>query len=474
MKKTSLAGGAVQELADVISPRGGTWRGGNILFATAGNADISRISDTGGDVSAATTRSDGENSHRYPSFLPDARHFLYFARNPINPERSGVWLGSLDDESPRQLVNAFSRAVFAEPGFLVYRRGENLFAHPFDSKSLELVGEATVVADGVWFDPAFSGLSNFSASNDGSLAYRGGGMDQTELVWWDREGNPESRIGEVGNYLNLFLAPNGRFVSVSRTNERTESRDLWLIDLRTGVERQLTFNPSSDFVPVWASNSTIVFASDRAGTFNIYEQASAGGAEVVLPFANEKTKWVRHASSDGAWVLYDEIDSSSGDVNIGILNRRTGETSHFRRSDDHDWFGRLSPDGRWIAYTSNELGTYEVFVESFPRSGAHWKVSSGEGFQPVWNPKGNELFYLATGGTLMSVAVDTDGISLDPGPARALFDTGVSVGSVIQPDSLNHYDFAADGDRFLTLRKTESLSPSLLMLDWQATLARER
>ena len=170
-------------------------------------------------------------------------------------------------------------------------------------------------------------------------------------------------------------------------------------------------------------------------------------------------------------MIFDSMNPMTGDTNIGILNRRTGESTLFRDTDDYDWFGRVSSEGNFLAYSSNELGTYEVFVENLDRGGGRWKLSVDGGFQPVWNPAGHELFYLSRDGSMMAVDVESDGGALRNGAPRTLFHTNVPVSSVIQPDSLNHYDVSADGKTFLISTRVEAPSPIMLILNWTALVA---
>ena len=273
LKKVGVPGGPVEELAEASLPRGGTWnREGTIVFAPYGSRGLYRVAASGGQTVRLTSldKPSGEDSHRYPSFLPDGRHVLYFARNPLNQELTGVWVASLEGETS-QLLNVNSLAMYAPPGYLLYRRGGNLLAHPFDAGTLSFTGEPVSVADDVGYDPAFSGKVTFTVSATGLLAYEGGGIEKSELLWFDRSGNVIGSVGTPANYLNLYLSPDDSKLAVSRTNDRTEARDLWQYDLDSGRESQFTFNPASDFSPLWSPDATeIIFTSSRAGKHDIY------------------------------------------------------------------------------------------------------------------------------------------------------------------------------------------------------------
>ncbi len=326
-----MGGGPVVDLCPVSNSRGGTWNSdGTIVFA-ASSMGLSRVPARGGPPMPVTRLDSaaGENSHRYPHFLPDGQHVLYFSRNGVNSALTGLYVVSLaSGDKPKQLLAVKSLAVYAPPGYLIYRRGESLVAHPFDARTRQLSGEPVEVADHVWFDPSFTALASFSVTRSGLLAYRSGGIDKTALVWVDRSGTEQGRIGEPANYLNLRLSPNDSQLAVSRTNELTEARNLWIHDLAAGSSQQLTFGSvASDFSPTWSPRGdSIAFSSDRAGAFDLYRQAASGGSEPVKLLGSLSAKLVRDWSPDGRFIVYDDLSASS---NVDIKAVRA--TGHDRR-----------------------------------------------------------------------------------------------------------------------------------------------
>jgi len=471
LKRVGADGGAVETLCEA-GARGGSWgRDGTIVFASTGVSGLLTIPAAGGTPTPLTTlnRALGENSHRWPSFLPDGRNVLYFVRNPVDPSLAGVYVVSLDTKESRQLVRANSLAVYAPPGFLLYRRGENLVAHPFDSRTLHLTGEPVTIADEVWYEPSFTALANFNVSEDGRLAYRSGGIERTELLWFDRSGKVLGRVGEAANYLNLYLSPDDRQVAVSQTDERTENRDLFVYNVASNRVRQLTFEAASDFSPVWSPDGRrIIFSSDRKGDFDLYEMDASGSSEARLLLKSDTTKLVTDWSSDGRLVTYSSLDAGRRDV--WALRLDGLEAAPLRNTEAAEWFAVISPDNRWLAYCSNELGQFEVFVEPLGRGGGRWKISAGGGFQPVWHAKGKELFYLDPHGKLMAVDIVQSLDTFEASP-RVLFPTRVNVATVNPPDSLNHYDVSADGERFLIASQPEATSvPVVVVFNWNARL----
>jgi Tol biopolymer transport system component len=471
LKRVDAAGGAVESIREVAGPRGATWNAqGTIVFASTAVSGLWTVSASGGSPRPLTTldAAAGENSHRWPSFLPDGRHVLYFTRNPVRQDLTGVYVVSLETHEVRQLLQTNSSAVYAPPGYLMFRRGENLLAQPFDPASATLAGDPVTIVDDVWYEPSFSGLVNVSVSNRGRLVYRSGGIAKTELLWLDRQGQVVSRVGDPGNYLNLYLAPEDEHVAVSRTDEHSENRELFVVDLGTGAARQLTFHGASDFSPVWSPDgSRLIFSSDRGGSFDLYEQDAAGVSEPSLRLQSPATKLVTDWSRNGL-VVFTNLTAETR----GVWMMRPGETTAapLRDTAADESFGVLSPDSRLVAYTSNETGQYEVFVESLARRG-RWKVSTGGGFEPVWHPGGTELFYLAPDGQLYAVDTRMTGEALAAASPRRLFATRVNLATLNPPDSLNHYDVSADGERFLISSTPAAPSaPVSVIFNWSARL----
>jgi serine/threonine protein kinase len=470
LKRVGAEGGAVETLC-VANPRGGAWGpDGTIVFSSVGG--LLMVPATGGAPAPLTDvdRARGENTHRWPCFLPDGRHVLYFVRNAVHPDLAGIYVVSLDTKQSRQLVKANSFAVYSPPGYLLYRRGENLVAHPFDAESLRLTGEPVTIADDLWYEPSFSALANFSVSDSGRLVYRSGGMAKTELMWFNRRGAALGQAGEPANYLNFCLSPDDRQVAISATDAVSENRDLYILELASNQVRQLTFDAASDFAPIWAADSRrIIFSSDRQGELDVYETDASGSSAPRLLFKSNNAKIVRDWSRDGRLVTFD--NGGSANYNIWFLHLPGLETSPLRQTEATERFGVISPDGRWIAYCSNELGPFEVFVERRTPGGGRWKVSPAGGFQPVWHPQGKELFYLDPSGRLMAADVLKSLETFEFSPPRVLFLTRVNMATVNPPDSLNHYDVSADGDRFLIASRPESASePIVVVFNWNAGL----
>jgi Tol biopolymer transport system component len=279
-------------------------------------------------------------------------------------------------------------------------------------------------------------------------------------------------VGEPANYLNLSLAPNDTLLAIAVTNERSETRNVWIQNLAGGTPRQATFSTASDFTPAWSPDGqSIVFSSDRDGNFDLYRTEVSGGSDSTVVLPSRDTKLARHWSRDG-FITFDALNDS-GKVHVWTMRATESVAEQLTQGASDQWFGRFSPDGRWIAYVSNQFGQYDVFVARFPKSQGFWKVSTGGGFQPIWNPTGGELFYLAPDGKLMVAAFTATETAFSPSTPHPLFQTRVNVATVNPPESLNHYDVSADGNRFLIASRAASSSvPIVRVFDWRAGVKR--
>ncbi len=472
LKKIDVTGGPPQSLCDATDGRGGTWnRDGIVLFVPSGvtGTSIFRVSAAGG-VPVAVTRVDPsrqESRHRWPQFLPDGQHFLYFVdRGPQSEIAVGV-LGGLD---VKHLMTTDSSAQYVEPGYLLFVREGTLMGQAFDARRLELVGESFQVADRVAENINASALSGFSASQDGVLAYRADvGSLAVQPIWFDRTGKELGPAAARGQYDEPALSPDGNRLAAERTQPPSNTYDLWMFDLVRGVSSRLTFDPATDMDPVWSPDGTrIAFASRRgAAVRNLYlKSASGAGAdELLLKLADDS--WPTDWSKDGHFILYSDVSANSQqDVWVLPLSGDR-KPQPFVQTPANESGGRFSPDGRWIAYASNENGRSEVYVQSFPASGGKWQISSSGGNEPSWRGDGREIFYRGADDKIMAVPVTT-GVTFMPGVPRALFQARIGGPTARR----NHYVSTADGQRFLILTPSEeqSTTPVTVVVNWTAEL----
>lgn len=473
LKKIRVEGGPPQALASVFDARGGTWnREGVIVFSPNVGDRLYRIRDDGSGLAPVTSLDSSESSHQWPQFLPDGRRFIYLVWS-AKVEARGIYLGSLGSPERRHLVPADWGAVYAlgprGKGYLLFLRGRTLLAQSFDASGLGLEGEPSPIADEVWYDETVPGLTSFSASGNGVLAYRTGGVRTTRLVWYDREGRSLGAVGPPGAYRDPCLSPDGKRFVVSRIDSETGTQDLWIFESTRGVTSRFTFHPANEATPLWSPDGArIVFASDRERVPDLYQKISTGVAAEEALLRSKVSKYATGWSRDKPYLVYASWDAKTKWDLWTLPMAGERQPSLYVQSEFDEFQAHLSTDGRFVAYTSNESGVYEVYVQPFPASGAKWQVSTSGGAQPRWGGDGRELFYLAADLKLMAVKVESSG-GFDPGIPRALFQTEVT-GLV---DARNHYEVSSDGQRFLVSTVQEPASSSMgVVINWPAKLGR--
>ena len=477
LKKIEASGGPPQTLCDAIAGRGGTWNDeGTIVFCPSGGlAPLFRVSAAGG-VPIAVTKLDSnrnEQSHRWPTFLPDGKHFLFATRATQGgvSELDGLYLASLDSTFvPRRLVTGSSSVEFAN-GHILFARDQTLMAQPFDTKRLDLSGDAIPIAERVYFE-AFTSKTAFSASQNGTLVYQTGtGSAGVRLIWFDRSGKQLGMLNQPSVYNDLRLSPDGKRIAISQFDAKTRNGDIWLYEIGRAVWTRFTFDPATERWPIWSPDgSTIVFASDRNKRFDLYQRASsgAGGEQLLIEsgFPKATSDWSR----DGKYIAYSATAPKTGsDIWILPVNPRgTGGEQKpfvFLQTDFAESRAMFSPDGRWIAYQSNESGKEEVYVRPFPGPGGKWQVSTNGGIRPRWRRDGKEIFFLAPDDKLMVAEIKLGTASVDVGSSRPLFHFRPFGGA-----GRDIYDVTDDGQRFLVASPggEDNSSPVTLVVNWPA------
>lgn len=468
LRKIEVTGGPAQTLCDAPDPRGGSWNAdGVIVFAPKGADVLYRVAAAGGTPVPVTTldTSRKEISHYHPRFLPDGRHFLYLANSPQR-ESAGIYVGSLDKREPKRLVSTDASAEYVPPGYLLFLRERTLMAQAFDADKLELSGEAFSVAEQVDRLSGGARFALFSVSETGVLAYRTGVSDSSQLTWFDREGKPIDTIGPAGSYNSPWLSPDEKRVAFGRQEPQGGGFDIWLLEMARGTLTRFTFDPAGDQSPIWSHDgSRIVFSSDREGVVNLYQKASSGAGNDEPLLKSDHTKTPNDWSADGRFILY----QTTADLWVLPL---FGEQKPFPflQTEFIEGWARFSPDGKWIAYSSNESGAWQVYVQSFPASGGKWMISTEGGAQPQWRADGKELFYISSNRKLMAVDVKGNGPTFEAGVPKALFDLRVQTPAL--PGPRNFYIAAADGKRFLVTSVSEEriTTPTTVVMNWTADL----
>jgi len=496
LKKVEPSGGVPQTVCDAApiaggggapgNGRGGTWnRDGTIVFAPNPLTVLHRVSAAGGQPEPLTVLDAArqENSHRWPNFLPDGRHFLFFARSRQRENRA-IYLGSLDSKVTRRLMPADSNAVFAPPGYLLFLREGTLVALPFDEKTFQWTGEPIRIAEKVRGADAQAAAS-FDVSETGVLAYGSGSTTNQQLAWFSREGKRLGSVGPGGSYLAFRLSPDQKRVALDVLDPEVGGRQIWLLDLGRDIASRITSEPWQQQLPIWSPDGDrLVFASDREGIFNLSERPASGvGGEKPL-FKSSTGDLPSDWSPDGRYILFERVDAGPASASKTTQDpqwwgpaRRSlwvmpmsGESkpTPVLQSPFSESYGRFSPDGRRIAYVSNESGRSEVYVETFPVPTGKMRISTHGGTEPFWRRDGKELFYLAPDRRLMAVSVEAGPSRFDAGRPQPLFEIAPE-----QIGAMRHrYAVTADGQRFLLATiAEESFSPAItVVLNWTAAL----
>jgi len=454
LKTIDLDGGSAQVITEAQLGRGGAWGpGGVIVFSPNPTAPMLRISASGGPASPITKLdTDQFTSHRWPFFLPDGKHFLYLAihHDPAKSANNTLYYASLDGRENRALFRSQSNAVYAS-GYLLFARGDQLMAQPFNPDKGTLSEEPRSVAKGIMNDVSTWHM-DASGSGDGLLVFGSGGMADLQLIWMDRGGKHITTIAE--KFTNL------QFANISPQGDRIAlqidagENDIWVLDLARNIRTRLTFGPVANTIPVWSSDGKwIAYTSARNGIFNIFRKPSDGsGAEEQLLTNEQQQIIAENWSRDGKYLIYSRRQSEGWQIWALPLE---GERKPFlvipRGSQ-----GQLSPDGHWLAYTSDESGVIEVYVVPFGGGQGKWQVSTISGGMPRWSKDGKELYYIDGSYNIFAVPVkDADG-ALQFGAPETL----VSTWSAPQV----FYDVAPDGKKILLLRVAQQVSQSVTVV----------
>jgi hypothetical protein len=468
LKKLELSGGPGQTICDAPAGRGGTWNNdGVIVFAPDVTTGLHRVSASGGTPTGISNPdvNRGEQSHRWPVFLPDGTHYLYLGANISG--RKGVdaiFVASLDSNEKHFVVEATANAAYAAPGFLLFYRDKTLLAQPFNLKRFALTGQPTTILTEIQYLPQVK-AAVFAASDNGLLvAQSGSGAALSQPTWFDRKGNAVGVLGKPDVYGNIFLSPNGKSVAVDKTDMESLNTDVWIYDLQRESAKRLTFDPALDAVPVWSPDaSRFVFASNRSRNWDLYLKNSDGAQDEKSIVGDELGKFPSDWSRDGKYILYNR------GADLWFVTLPELKSTEFMKAPSVLRNGRFSPDGKWLAYASNETSKWEIYVTSFPEARGKWQVSTAGGEQPTWRGDGKELFYLSTDGKMTAVPVTT-GANFDSGTPVALFQA--TPRQPVLVFDLFSYDVRRDGQRFLinTQMKQAETQPMSVILNWPAKL----
>ena len=452
LKRIQAAGGQPLVICDAAAGTGATWSSENQILFTTGisGGGLYRVSASGGAPEAITTPTKGE-SHRFPWFLPDGRHFLYL----VDVGGTGtIHVRSLDSKEERIVGQADSSVAYAS-GHLLFSRQGTLFRRPFDTARNVPTAEPVPLTENVRGMPT---AGAFSVSQTGMLAYVQRGSPVARLAWFDRAGRVLESVGDPGAFNNLALSADQTRLAVSRASGTPPNFDIWLADLtRAGAFSRLTFDEGPDFDPTFSPDaSEVVFSSFRNGSYRLFRRKSNGSGQDELLDSSIQNGNMPDWSRDGRFVVF----SAEGDLWV-LPMQGERKASALQKTPFLEGAPAFSPDGRWIAYRSNESGRFEIYVQPFPATGAKYLVSRNGGLHAAWRGDGQELFFLSPTGTLMASTIKTTP-DFQAGIPQALFETEIT------GERSNHaYVVSKDGKRFLmAVRERSASTPMTVILNW--------
>jgi len=456
LKRIDLSGGTPEILCNVVAGSNATWsQAGVVLFS-----GIQRL-DLGDCAIKPATQFDASNqeiAQGYPQFLPDNRHFLWVTARSVNGQRKfDIYAGALDSNQRELLVSNASMPSYVLPGILVFAREGKLLAVSFDAKHLRVRGETfPIVREQIHFGHT-NGFASYSVSNNGVLVYEPEVLLPDQLQWVDRAGKRVGVVGEPGVYSNLQLSPEGKRIAVTRIDPQTHTGDIWIYDIPRNTWTRLTFMPTSNAHVVWSPDGREIAFKSGEGLY-IKPADGSRGEELLLQSILNPDSW----SPDGRFIVYAAVDHGVDIWMLPLFGER--KPVPLVQTQFNEGLARISPDGNWMAYESNESGRWEVYVRPMRGPPRRWQLSSAGaafGIGLRWNPKGKELFYVSDDEKLMSVPI-TNGATFQAGVPKALF--------AMPPDS--EFDVAPDGQRFLinapVQGQGQASPPISVVLNWTA------
>ena len=465
LKKIEASGGSLQTLCNLGAEADavGSWGSdGTILYAI--EAGIYRVPAAGG-TPTLLIGSTKDTIHYWVNFLPDGRKFL-FVKMSEKGEGDGIYVGSTDSADMKLVVDEPSRAEYAAPGYLLYVRNSVLLAQEFDIDELALKGEPFVLVERLpYFDK--TAWAEFTVSQSGILVHISN-IWISRVLWVDRAGREVGQIGTSGEHYAQSLSPDGQKVAVATNDKETGSGDLWLHDVARNTQVRFTIGPTDDSDPVWSPDGRRLafFSCCEAGKSSLrikaVDEAPGTGESPFQSGFNSPYDW----SSDGRFILYSE-NAPTTQRDIWVLPISGEQPPYaFLQTPFEERGARFSPNGRWVAFVSNESGRDEVYVSRFEKPGEKWRISNGGGRSPRWRRDGRELFYLAADRKIMAVPVSSTTVTFQAGDPVVLF----KAASIIEDD----YDVAADGQTFLVNSSVAGAqaTPFTAVLNWTNVLKR--
>ena len=469
--RIDASGGPPLILCEAIAGRGGDWnRDGTILFTPNIWSPIFRVPASGGAPQAVTHFDPARRdvTHRWPQFLPDGKHFLFFARSN-DPQKSGTYVTSLEGGETKLVLEMDSAAIYVPPGYLLFVRDQTLLAQRFDAEKLALIGDAVPLADHLQVNSLIA-RPTLSASGNGNLLYQAGDTTSgnVRMLWFDTSGKQLGEAGPQGVYVTPRISPDGtKFVYGSLTSGGFD--ELWVFDLARSVKTRLTFSTGFQFSPAWSPDGkTIAYTSTREGAYHLYRQAADGSGQATPIFIDEAVESAPDWSSDGRYLVFERLEQKPGTRSEIWALELSADAKPFPvvQGPFNAHTPAFSPDGRWVAYSSDETGGTSLSVVPFRHGNGKWQVSSSGGTWPRWRRDGRALFFLNADSKLSVCDVSANGESFSAGEVRPLFQVNPLFGTGTS------YDVSADGKKFLvnTEVNPQSTEPLTLVVNWMSLL----
>jgi serine/threonine protein kinase/Tol biopolymer transport system component len=476
LKKVALSGGAPQTLATATSARGGAWgRRGVIVFSPQAAGWLWKINADGSNLAPLTEKSFDATkivSHRWPVFLPDGDHFLFMTLTFSNNEDSyrGIYLGSLAGDSKMVAPLGFSNPGYAN-GYLFYLDDKkSLRATLLDATKGTVAGDSVVIADQVGFQPSIY-WGAFSVAENGTIVYNQNvGAALSVLTWYDRDGKELSTVGEIGVLSNPALSPDDSRLAMDVADTKVNNVNIWLHDIKGGTNSRFTFDSAEDVGGVWSRDgSLIAYRSFQTNDTNVFVKQALGLQPAKAIISLKESTRATDDLDPNSWSLDDQellctLQPSAGGSQLVLLAASGSKMTPFLSTKASESNGMISPDGKWVAYASNESGDWEIYVTTFPTAAGKWQVSRGGGTEPRWRADGQEIFYIGAGSTLTAVTVSSAG-NFAAGNPTPLFRTQLRA-QVSSTDQFS-YDVSKDGQRFLVNRyaKPAQVAPLHIILN---------
>lgn len=455
----NLDGGSPAPITEVGTNFGsGTWNQDDVIvFGDSGK--LMRVAAGGG--SAVQIPVAGSLFSYWPAFLPGGSHLVFNAKGG-EAANAGVYVIPLAGGTPKRLLQGDAKIVPGRPGWLLYNQGSILYSRPFSRSKLDWEGQPTQLASGLFtFGSDTAGASFFSSWN-GVVAYRTGTTAQErQMIWFDRSGQRVAVTGEPGRYSNPALSPDGRWLAVSVEDPKLNKRDIWVYDLKRGTSTRATSDPGDELNPAWSPDGRRIAytGSRKPGQREIYLVDAGGAGEPEQLNSGDGLKNVEQWSPDGKYLLYN-LDTQQN-VDLKVVSLAAGQGVTLFSSQFREDMGKISPNGRWIAYCSNESGRNEIYVRAFDPAGAgggrKWLISTDGGIEPEWRRDGKELFYIR-GDRLTAVEVSTGAPEFDAGTPKPLFE------KILSEQRRNRYVASPDGQKFLVVVPQEEQARSAIQV----------